>query len=248
MIRGIYAVAASLRAEITRQGIWANNLANLNTVGYKQDIPSLEALPGRLLAMDTGPGRFAPLVGELTGTVVNIAPQIDLGQGPLEATQQDLDLAILGEGFFQVETPEGIRYTRDGAFGRDAAGRLVTADGYFVLGENGPIGVGNGQVAIADDGTVYVDQQRANRIILVRAAPDATFERLGDNLLNISATEPIPANEAHIRQGFLERSNADPTSSLVAMMSVLRTYEASQRVLRIHDETLQRAIELGRPM
>lgn len=246
MIRGIYLTTADLQAEFTRLGTITNNLANLRTNGYKQDVPTLEAMLGQLLAMDTGTIQYAP-VGELAGPVANAAPQIDLSQGPLDATHQDLDLAVLGEGFFQIQTPDGVRYTRDGAFTRDAAGRLVTAGGHFVLGEAGPVVVGDGQVAVAQDGTVYVGQEAVNRIALVRFAPDASIERVHDNLLSADATEPLPAVDTQIRQGFLERSNVDVTSSLVAMMTIQRTYEASQRVLQMQDDTLQRLIETSTP-
>jgi len=246
MIRGIYVTTADLQAEFTRLGMIANNLSNIRTNGYKQDMPTLEAMLGELLAMDTGGTQYAP-VGELAGPVANTAPQMDLSQGPLDATHQDLDLAVLGEGFFQILTADGARYTRDGAFSRDAAGRLVTADGHFVLGEAGPVVVGDGQVAIAQDGTVYVNQEAVNRVVLVRFAPDANIERAEDNLLSADAVEPLPAVDTQIRQGFLERSNVDVSSSMVAMMTIQRTYEASQRILQMQDETLQRLIDTSNP-
>jgi len=250
MIRGIYAAASSLLSLLHRQEALSHNLANMNTPGFKQEV----VLPQRgatwALVQDWGRAGQSPPIGGLTYTVERGNTEIDYRQGPLENTQRPLDLAIVGDGFFRVQTPEGVRLTRDGTFHRDSAGHLVTSDGYFLLGENGPLQIGEGDPYIATDGSIYMPGATApvGRIALGRVADPTTLRPQGDNLWDPgnAPVEVMPPAQTTIRQGFIEQANVDVSGTVVSMMLALRSYEATQRTLRLQDEALQRVLDIGR--
>jgi|AMFO01.1.fsa_nt_gi flagellar basal body rod protein FlgG len=250
MIRGLYAAASGMIMGVLRQGLIAQDVANANTPGYKQvGLPPTRATQLNLHRLSTAqPAVSTPAVGPV-GTGVYPAPvETNFGQGVLQSTGRSLDVALEGEGFFQVQTPEGVRFTRDGRFHRDADGNLVTTQGYLVLNANGqPMQLPQaGEVAIARDGTVSVDEQAVGRLGLFQV-PVVSLQRAGENLfISTSAAASQPATDVRVRQGFLEGSNVDIAGTLVEMMSVARTYEASQRLVQIQDQVLARTMDVGR--
>ena len=256
MIRGLYAAASGMIMGVLRQGLIAQDVANANTPGYKQvSLPPTRATQLNLRRLSTAqPTASTPTVGPV-GTGVYPAPmETNFGQGVLQSTGRSLDVALEGEGFFQVQTPEGVRFTRDGRFHRDADGNLVTTQGYLVLDANGqPMQLPQtGEVTIAGDGTVSVDEQAIGRLGLFQV-PVVSLQRAGENLFisapgpaQASAAAPQPATDVQVRQGFLEGSNVDIAGTLVEMMSVARTYEASQRLVQVQDQVLARTMDVGR--
>lgn len=250
MIRGLYAAASGMITGVLRQGLIARDVANANTPGYKQArlSPVRATLLNlrRLSTLDVGLN--TPRVGE-AGTGVYPAPaEIDFSQGPLQSTRRALDVALEGEGFFQVQTPAGVRFTRDGRFHRDAGGNLVTLQGYRVLDINGqPIQLaGEGETVIAQDGTLSVGGQVVGQLGIFQVPPES-LERAGENLfVSTAANAPQPATDARLRQGFLEGANVDIAGTLVEMMLVARTYEASQRLVQMQDQVLARTMDIGR--
>jgi flagellar basal-body rod protein FlgF len=220
MERGLYIAASGMLAEQVRQDLIAHDLANASTAGYKPDRVASKSF-GDMLLSDTNSGRP---VGAL-GLGTQIARQVtDLSAAPLRDTGEPLDFAVEGEGFFSVQTPKGVRYTRDGQFSASAGGTLVTAAGDDVLGPNGaPIRIGaDGKVAAADIGVVTLTNAR----------------REGDNLFTGSAGGAAPST---VRTGALEGSGVDPVTTMVDMISSLRAFEAGQRVITTIDSTLQKA-------
>jgi flagellar basal-body rod protein FlgG len=167
--------------------------------------------------------------------------------GPLQRTGNALDVALLGDVYLAVATPAGQRYTRHGGLKLGSDGTLVTASGDPVLGENGPIAVSGGQVEIRPDGTVWVDGVESDRLRLVSFADASALVKEGRNLLaSTAASGPsIPAPAGRVEPGFLELSNVDPVRELVAMITVMRAYEASKQALRAQDEALQHGINTG---
>jgi flagellar basal body rod protein FlgG len=168
--------------------------------------------------------------------------------GALKQTDQPFDMALAGDGFFAVQTPDGERYTRDGRFTRDANNHLVTVDGNLLLGSNNqPITVPQGvTTGIASDGKVTVDNQAAGQIKLVTFANLKT-DILRDGPNTFSAVNPgTVATNASLKQGFLESSNVDPAKAMTQMMTVSRAYEAAQRLMQMQDEMLGKAVnEVG---
>lgn len=253
MIRGIYAAASGMLSNFRRQMIVTNNITNVSTTGYKQDVIASSDFSNLLMIEDAGALRRSPrllsVVGPLgTGTELEEV-QLDLSQGQLVETGNPLDLAITGLGYFAVQMPTGTYYTRDGSFFRDALGRLARADGGLLLGENGPIQVGEGAVLVDGDGTVAVDGKVVGRIRLVEFDPQEPLVKLGNNYL-VPANRGAPeaaAQGAAINQGFLEQSNVDVTRAMVEMLSAMRSYEASQRMVQLQDQTIERAVnEVGK--
>jgi flagellar basal-body rod protein FlgF len=202
MERGLYIAASGMLSEQVRQDLIAHDLANASTAGYKPGAP----------------------VGAL-GLGTEISKQVtDLSSGPIRDTHEPLDFAVEGTGFFAVQTPKGVRYTRDGQFAASARGTLVTAAGDDVLGPGGaPVRIGtDGKVAPGDIGVVRV----------------ANPSREGDNLFTGTAGGAAPGT---IRTGALEGSGVDPVTTMVEMIGSLRAFESGQRVITTIDSTLQKA-------
>lgn len=249
MIRGLYSAASALVAGLFRQELIAQDLANINTPGYKAASTRLSDFATMLLArLPGGLGPATPL-GRLAHGVQTSAAITDFSPGPIQATGQPLDLAIQGEGFFRLRTPDGERFTRDGRFGLDANGQLVNVNGYPVLGANGqPIRLGFGQVRVAPNGTIYLNDQPAGQIgLAVFADPAASLQRSENGLFAaVGAAAPGGAGGT-IQQGYVEMANVDPATTMTHMLAVMRAYQAAQRIIQIEDEMLGRAVnDVGR--
>jgi flagellar basal-body rod protein FlgF len=234
MERGLYIAASGMLAEQVRQDQIANDLANASTPGYKPDRAAQGAFDEMLLhTTSTGAGIGAMSLG--TGIV---ELRTDLSQGPLSQTGNPLDLALSGPGFFAVQTPQGVRYTRDGQFTTDAQGRLSTVTGFTVLGANGkPITIGDPtSVTIAPDGTVTSNGKTAGQISVV-SLTKAVKE--GDTLFSGAAGARPQGTQ--VEQGYIEGSGVEPARAMVDMIVSLRAYESTQRVLHALDDTLGEA-------
>lgn len=253
MLRGLYTSASGMLAESMRVDQLANDLANVNTNGYKRDQAVFRTFPQLLLSrigenstisLPHGeipvPMNRSQRIGQL-GTGVQLERIYTNTQpGPLAETGNALDLAIVGDGYFVIQTPQGQRLTRDGAFQLNSDGILVNYDGYAVMGTAGPIQI-LGQLLVQEDGTVLSDGQNVDRLLIVDAA-DLTKQ--GHNLFT---GDPAPAGEYQIRQGFIERSNVNSVRSMVELIEATRAYEANQKAIWAQDETLGKAIsEVGR--
>lgn len=246
MIRGIYTTLSGLNVYEIKQSILANNIANIDTPGFKKDAFSIGGEEGadvplfRFVA-----GKSPTFVGRLP---LSVQPQTgfftDFSQGRLEATGNPLDFAISGEGFFVVATPEGPAYTRAGNFTRDAEGRLVTLEGYPVQGEAGDIVLpAQGAITVDEEGNIRSGGEILGRFRIVRFPDPQLLEKRGGNLFR--APEGVLPEEASgytIHQGFLEKANLDVVEAMVRMIEALREYELAQRAVVAQDETLQKAV------
>lgn len=252
MIKGLYSAASAMLANLTRHGTLTHNVANLDTPGFKQVLVSLDDFVDTGVVAPPGPTAGAAgltYIGDL-GLGVQPAPEVtDHTQGGLRFTGQPLDLAIQGPGFFRVQTEAGERYTRDGRFLRDAAGNLVSVDGYAVLSDGGqPVSLPEGDLAIAPDGTLTINGAGAGRLGLAYFNdPAAELERDRPNLFAAaagSAAAAAPAGQAQgtVSQGYLEMSNANAAQLMTQMVAVSRAYEAAQQMVQTQDELLGRAI------
>lgn len=168
MVRGLYTGASGMAAKLQQMDVVANNLANVNTPAFKEDLTLFKSFPEMLIRRidDDGVHKFPlgswdtrPIVGKLgTGVEVNeVYTQFE--QGNLQQTENPFDVALTGKGFFTVMTPEGERYTRNGSFTLDRSGTLMTKEGYPVLGENGPMKVKHHNFAISAKGEVFVNKK-----------------------------------------------------------------------------------------
>ena len=236
MIRGIYIAATGLLAESARQDVIANNLANATTTGFKRS-ESTSSPFGKMLLHNLGmPG--SPEVGSLEmGAQVDGISMID-SQGPLRFTGNTLDMALIGTGHFTIDTPNGRRYTRDGSFGVDDTGRLVTKEGYPVLGEKGPITLAAGEVKVGSDGTITQGTAVRDKLLLTALDP-ASITQEGESLL---VGTPQGAPTARVRQNHLEGSTVNVVSEMVELIRVMRSFEANQKSVHAEDEALQASI------
>jgi flagellar basal-body rod protein FlgF len=228
-------IALSRQMTLRREmDVIANNMANLNTPAFKnQSMLFVEFLE----TSDSG---------EKTSFVQDIALVRNLTEGQMTATQNPLDLAISGEGYFAVETPVGPRYTRNGVFQLNADGELVTSSGQRVLGEGGgPIALppNSANVEITRDGTVSTEQGPAGRLRLVRFEDEQAMVKLADGLYDADGQDPLPADGAEVVQGMVEGSNVQGIIELTKMIETVRHYSATGKMVNDEHERLRRAIQ-----
>ena len=255
MIRGLYTGASGMLAEMARTDVISNNMANVNTTAFKKDRTIFRAFPEMNIHRihDPVPAGLdkvvdpRPFIGMMGTGVMLDEVNTDFNQGHLITTSNPLDLAIRGEGFFQVQTPEGIRYTRDGSFSLSSNGYLVTKEGYYVLGENGPLQLlQTGDITISQQGEVFVNDEYIDRLNIVTFADLNQLQKQGDNLYFTDAV-PEPLQDADVVQGALVGSNIRLVAEIVDLISAFRAYEANLMVFQTHDTTLDRAInDVGR--
>ncbi len=215
----------------------ANNLANIETGGFKADREFYSLFIGDDAAGD-------PQTGQLATLPVIESQWVDHSQGNLRTTANPLDLAIDGDGYFPIQTPGGVRYTRNGSFRVSRAGTLATADGDDVLAKQGqPINLQPGvDVEIAADGTVSQAGQPAGQIDLTTFDRN-TLQKSGFNYFApLAGTTPKPASGA-IAQGKLEQSNVGAAESAVRLVAIMRQFEMLQKAMSIGNELNRRAIE-----
>ncbi|HEX8207522.1 MAG TPA: flagellar hook-basal body protein [Solirubrobacteraceae bacterium] len=226
MERGLYIAASGMLSEMQRQDLIANDLANASTPGYKADRTAQHSFAEMLLEnRETGAD-----VG-LLGSGVSIARQVtDLAPQAVRETGEPLDFAITGDGFFGIQTQDGLRFTRNGRFMADGQGRLTDQMGNLVVGRDG------NPVVIAGDGTV--DPGRVGVFNVQNA------RKAGEGLFTGAAGGPA---EGQVRSGALEGSGVDAARTMVDMIASLRAFEAGQRVITTIDSTLQKAAnDVGR--
>ncbi|SMC38429.1 flagellar basal-body rod protein FlgF [Sporomusa malonica] len=244
MIRGIYTAASGMMAETTRTDTIANNLANGNTAGYKKDIAISKDF-ANILIQRINDGQNPATIGRLgLGTIIDEIATIQTG-GSMRPTGNSLDFAVDGKGYFAVETPAGVRFTRNGAFSRNKQGELVTSDGYRVLGQNGAIRIPDGKVSVEETGRVTVDGVDAGQLRLVDFADDRQLLKEGASLF--SAPNNGQAAAGKVVQGVLEQSNVNIVSEMVNLISGYRAYEVNAKTVQAHDQLLDKAVnEVGK--
>jgi flagellar basal-body rod protein FlgF len=226
MDRGLYIAASGMLAEMARQDLLANDLANATTPGYKADRASQHSF-GEMMLANSRTGQAVGPIG--TGSAI-VAQNTDLTGAPLRDTGEPLDFAIEGVGFFAVQTPQGVRYTRNGSFQADSNGRLVDQLGNAVLGPK------NRPVTVKNDGTVDGGQIGVFAVNAPRKVGDGYFTGAANG-----------QSIAQVRSGALEGSGVDPARAMVDMMASLRAFEAGQKVLTTIDASLEKAAsQVGR--
>ena len=249
MLRGMYIAGTGMMLQRRLMENITNNIANADTTGYKKEHLVSHTFDAVMVERinDSHVVGYTRIVGPL-----NLGTQIDqlylnYAQGGLEGTERSTDLALIGDVFFVMQTPEGERYTRSGAFYIDDMGYLVDGEGNFLLGENGPIYVGGLDFTVDISGGIWVNGENTDRIRVVSFADNEALRKQGSNLYFSLQAPQAMAQPYGIRQGFLETSNVDIGREMVDMLSVFRTYETNQRMLTMMDETLGKAVnEIGR--
>lgn len=357
MLRGLYTATSAMQTSQKKLDVSSNNMANMNTTGFKKDVVVTEAFPevflhklkgsidnksvenrlfvdvkktGNEFSLSTTSGFFSAdslngvsfsrstlfsideegylrtfvrdtdgnpnfsegnyilsqqgsrvfvgqgnidindkgqvmVNGQQVGDLVKVPPRSVIGtinsglrldriqtnfrQGSFEETGNPLDFAIEGNGFFQVQTPQGVMYTRDGNFTLNNNGEIVTAEGYLLLGQYGSILLDSKDFQLGLNGEVVVNNEVVDQINLVGIKNLHDLRKYGENLyyMDESKTLEIEEFEGKVIQGFLEGSNINPIEEMVNMINILRLYESNQKVIRSYDEILQKAAnEIGK--
>lgn len=221
---GVFNAIRGSRVQGRRFDIITNNLANVGTAGFKRDMLTFDQT--------------------LQGSV-----RTDLRQGNLRLTGNPLDIALQGNGFFEVRTPDGVRYTRNGSFSLNADGVLVTQNGDPVLGENGVVRVEGGDIDIDAKGQITVGESMMDTLSVVTFVRPELLrkEGLSYSVYNGDQREIVKPEEVFVKQGYLEESNVMVVEEMTKMIETLRTYESYQKVLQTFDETSYKSVnEVGR--
>ena len=244
MTNGLYTTAVGLVPQMYKQEIISNNLANVNTTGYKKDgILFRRLLDANLFnQLENGDYEFIPSVEDT---------MTDFLQGAFVSTGNDLDFAIDGKGFFAIQTPDGTAYTRNGNFTINAEGQLSNSAGYPVIGEGGVIEFdeNTNNIQITEQGEIFINGVQTNKFVINDFNELQKLKKIGNNLFK-PENNLIQANDVEsvkIKQGVLEQSNVNAVEEMVQMLITMRRFESLQKSMTFHNETLKKAVnELGR--
>lgn len=254
MIRGWYTGASGMNAQQNRLDAISNNLANVDTTGYKRDVSVSKSFSELLLRRTNADGVYetpfgsadvAPVIGKLGLGVETNENFTDFEQGSFKLTCTKTDFALGGKGFFTVKTPIGERYTRNGNFFIGKERILQTKDGYPVLGDKGIIQLENDKFTVRDDGVIYDENgNEIDRLHLVRFDNERYLKKMGESLY---ASNEI-SGEAYIAEGnerprvlqeYVESSNVNVVNEMVQMIEVNRAYEANQKTIQSEDSMME---------
>lgn len=238
-----------------RLDVIANNLANVNTTGFKADKLAFRDTFRRYAHDLVNPNQTIEQEVPWPRSFLLAQPRIaervvDLSQGAFRATGNPLDLAIAGEGFFRLQTPDGEALTRKGVYHLSAEGYIVDEHGNQLLGDGGPLQVPDGgSIVILGDGTVTVDGEIIDQLTIVTVEDQQVLDKAGNSLFRIKANsdaQPIPAQDASVEQGFLEAANVEVVTEMVNMIETMRAFEAYQKMITGTFEQDKKAItEVG---
>lgn len=239
MNSGVYAACAGLVARTQALDLAANNLANVNTTGFRGQQPEFRSMlaqsSGRLVSAEAAAVNDFGVVGGF---------HLDLTQGNLERTGNPLDVGIEGPGFLAVQTADGVRYTRNGNLRVSSDNRLLTQEGDAVLGEQGSVTLPSGEVSISADGTISVGGALAGRLKIVEFDSATQITQAGQSYYSAPSAAVRPAARTSVRQGMLESSNVNSVSAAVSLIALQRHAEMLNRTLStFHSEFNRMAAE-----
>jgi len=242
MNSGMFAALSGGMASIQRMESLTNNLANLNTAGYKKDRIIFETV---LASVDP-----SKLTSEADQTPVHSGVRFvtDYSAGSVRQTGATLDFALDGDGYFVVNTPQGKAYTRQGNFHLDAAGKLLTTQGSEVLGNGKAITITGKKVDVSGKGEIFVDGVQVGALDMVEFTKPYTLKKAGDALFTAEVgVTPQPAKNTSVRQGSLESSNVNPILELTDLIATTRYYESCLKAVKSYDDMAAKAAnDLGK--
>lgn len=249
MSGAIYMSAAGAMAYEKRMQVISNNLANINTSGFKKDkghfqiIDSPDSIKEDLDKNSISKEKQQPPLW------LQFETKTDFSAGSLKHTGNPLDLALEGDGFFCIKTEQGTQYTRNGNFSLDQDGMMVTMDGLPVLGEGGPINIEGNTFTVDVKGNISVDGSQVDTIKIIGFQNPDALEKTGNSLFEIADKNAVEtkAENTGVSQGFIELSNVNAIRMMTEMIEVLRGYESYQKAIKTADEANAKAInDVGR--
>ena len=246
---GLYQGAASLAALERWQEMVSQNIGAASVPGFKKSEMSFEAVLGgtRRSGADAGFGK------DVSSSMPRQSVQISMEPGELRTTGNELDFAIQGAGFFQVQKPDGqTAYTRDGEFRLSPDRTLITKQGFTVMGDGGPIVVrpGGGHISISPEGTIVQGETQLGKIAVYEFEDPTKLKRVGNGLLAPAdaSVQSTSVERPAVLSGSLEGSNVSPLREMVSLVTLSRAYEANQRLIQANDDNTEKAIQsLGNP-
>jgi flagellar basal-body rod protein FlgF/flagellar basal-body rod protein FlgG len=243
MDSGFYATFTGLSTRMDELELIANNLANTSTTGFKAHLSFYRSLPAWLQpslsnSLNSVVNQFGVLGGE----------RIDLAPGNLQTTGNPTDVALQGDGFFTVQTGNGLRYTRDGNFRLNTQRQLVTAQGDPILGDQGAIQIPDGPVTISQDGTLSVNGAVVSKLKITGFASPQQLKAEGSTYFAADAGAGKVLSDAQVIQGSLESSNSNPIRATISLMELQRTAQIMEKALYIFHNEFNRsaAQDIGR--
>jgi flagellar basal-body rod protein FlgG len=260
MIRSLYSAAAGMQSQQMNLDVISNNLANVNTTGFKKSKVEFQELlyqTSRAAGADQGSGNQLPTGIQVGQGSRPVATSRIFTSGDLSHTGEQLDVAIQGDGFFEVQMPDGtVAYTRDGAFKTSSDGRIVTSDGLPLQAGFQPVPSGTTNITIGSNGNVTYGGSNGSttfQVQLVRFNNAAGLESLGSNLYRESSASGPPqlgtpgqSGFGSLNQGFLELSNVKVVEEMVNLILAQRAYEVNSKAVQAADEMLQQSNNLKR--
>ncbi len=227
---GLIESTETMMAQEQRLNQVSNNLANVDTPGYKR-----EDLTFWEMIFNASDDRNR--VGKGLKLLINQE------EGAALTTGNTFDFAINGNGFFKVQTPDGVRYTRAGSFDLNSEGQLITPSGHLVLGEGGSITIQGDDVSLSSDGGLLVDGRDAGRLDIVTFSDLAGLEKEGLNLFRLTeGNQELEAENFTVKQGVVEKSNVNTVMEMTRMIDLHRAYETQQKLIHTIDEMDDEAI------
>ncbi|SFQ97136.1 flagellar basal-body rod protein FlgF [Desulfoscipio geothermicus] len=251
MIRGIYTTVSGMNVQIARMDTLSNNLANINTPGFKKDRTLAEPFTSLLQLSIRQTGAVSPNNGRVPLGSTNLGASVkqvatDFSPGLLRETGNNTDFALSRPGFFVLADPENeddIYYTRSGNFHLDENGFLVNDGGYRVIGENGPLQISDSEKFTVDEnGSITENENVTGKFYIASFNDPGSLERIGSNLYRAREQEPEQVADPGLMQRFLEGSNVEPVEEMMHMINVARAYETGQKIIQSQDGLLDLAI------
>ncbi len=260
--KGIYSAVSGAMAQNSRLDTIANNLANVNTSSFKKDRQvfseylSTYEKPADVIQVPRVPASIESFYDMQGGDNAYVNPAgtyTNFEQGGLRPTGSPLDLALEGKGFFEVLTPQGLRWTRNGGLQVDSAGRLVTKDGYPILkdGQGDPaqrtIQLTSRNLTVSEKGEIFDGGNPVGKLAIVDFAVPDDLQKVGNSNYTLKATAgsaPIHTEEGRVHQGFMEASNVNVVEEMTDMISANRVFEATQKAIKGHDQMDEKLINV----
>ncbi len=260
--KGIYSALSGAMAQGQRLDTIANNMANVNTPGFKRDDqvfreyltanqkpPALQNVPKVPASIDS----FYDMQGGDVSYVDANGTYTDFTQGSLKSTGNPLDLAIDGDGFFEVMTPQGLSLTRVGAFRMDASGQLVTKDGHPVLAAGDAaadpasrvIRAGQGPLNVTESGDIFDGPNNLGKISVVNVAQKDSLQKVGGSLFRFKSNarpEVATVENPSMKQGFVESSNVNVVKEMTDMITATRAFESTQKAISAYDQMSEKLV------
>jgi flagellar basal-body rod protein FlgF len=259
MFDGMWSATEGMLAMQQQQDIISNNLANAGTAGFRKEVMDVECFNQILNEQmkEKGPvnrpGRGTGGFLQATGSMINncklyTSTRTNYSQGSLNLTSNKFDMALddNGKGFFTVQTPDGIKFTRNGSFRLSTDGCLVTQDGSKVLGQKGPIKVEGTDFKVNDQGVVMDGEKEIDKFLITEFVDKSNLQKHGEGMFQASSGFRV-SKEFSVKQGYLEMGNLNTVQEMVDMMSTMKAFEANQKVLQAEDQAIRKTInEVGK--